>query len=759
MPHIQKISKLKYPGALQDFTWPEDLLVFARFNLIYGPNASGKTTISRVFRYLQKKTTPPTPVSVQVCIRGRTFEGPDFEAVPVSVRVFNRDFIDENVFPVSGSNVPFILVLGKESVNKKKQVQVWNKEQIVIGNDLNRAIQTKRQAAKDLDRYCIDQARNIKRHMRVASSGRYDNYHKGVYRSAAQQVTANGSHAAHILEPEQRNRFFRQIQEEIKQRIPEVGYSLPSVRALGNRISKFLAETVTTSLVIDTLKNDPILGEWTRAGLNLHKRYETNTCLFCEQDIPKKRLAALEAHFSKAFDRYIQELEQQVVELKSVAKQAEQVSLPHETKFYDHLRKDYNDAARDLEIALTSLRRYAGDLISALGKKKKHPFRALKLNVSPPKIAEDVVTRLNLVIQRHNEASNNFDDRQTHAEKSIVADLIAQGGDQFLRLVKANNRADSDEESLRGGLGRLSNKIKQTESEIREHLDPDELNEELKKYLGHSEFRLEVRENGYQIMRGDTLADSMSEGEKTALALLYFLKSLRDDRFALNKGVVVLDDPVSSLDSNALYLAFGHIKERTNGVAQLFVLTHNFAFFRLVRRWFHHIQGQKKRDISKRPSRFYMLERVFNHPSPHTIIQKLDPLLEWYESEYHYLFACIFKATRRTRIPLEEAYVLSNVARRLLEAFLAFRYPDIHGPGELRKKMERVEIAEATKTRIDRFINTHSHDHIIDEPTHSPHVFEESKSVLSDILDLIESEDARHFGAMIELIKARHVDT
>lgn len=144
-----------------------------------------------------------------------------------------------------------------------------------------------------------------------------------------------------------------------------------------------------------------------------------------------------------------------------------------------------------------------------------------------------------------------------------------------------------------------------------EHRQPaEELNEDLNKYLGHGELQLEIRETGYVITRNSVPAESLSEGETTAIAVLYFLKSLQDRRFELNKGLVVLDDPVSSLDTNALYLAFGFIRARTTNAGQLIVLTHNFTFFREVRNWFHHLTRQGKKDINQRPARFYMLDFV-----------------------------------------------------------------------------------------------------------------------------------------------------
>lgn len=54
---ISKISKLKDFGIFHDFTWKTELSDFKKFNLIYGWNRSGKTTISRVFASCEKKCT------------------------------------------------------------------------------------------------------------------------------------------------------------------------------------------------------------------------------------------------------------------------------------------------------------------------------------------------------------------------------------------------------------------------------------------------------------------------------------------------------------------------------------------------------------------------------------------------------------------------------------------------------------------------------------------------------------------------------
>ena len=52
---INKISKLKDFGIFHHFSWMKELPEFKKFNLLYGWNRSGKTTISRVFTSCERK--------------------------------------------------------------------------------------------------------------------------------------------------------------------------------------------------------------------------------------------------------------------------------------------------------------------------------------------------------------------------------------------------------------------------------------------------------------------------------------------------------------------------------------------------------------------------------------------------------------------------------------------------------------------------------------------------------------------------------
>ena len=120
MRRIEKITRLRHPGVLNDFVWPTDLPTFGRFNLIYGWNGTGKSTLSSLFRCIEQRISPPEG-KVVLQIDGAEVDGTSFRALTLPVRVFNRDFVNENVFPTGGGDVPPILIVGKENVERQAE--------------------------------------------------------------------------------------------------------------------------------------------------------------------------------------------------------------------------------------------------------------------------------------------------------------------------------------------------------------------------------------------------------------------------------------------------------------------------------------------------------------------------------------------------------------------------------------------------------------------------------------------------------------
>lgn len=102
------------------------------------------------------------------------------------------------------------------------------------------------------------------------------------------------------------------------------------------------------------------------------------------------------------------------------------------------------------------------------------------------------------------------------------------------------------------------------------------------------------RDRFYKIQRSDgsDAKETLSEGERSFIALLYFyrlVKGSESESRTVPDRVVVFDDPVSSLDSDVLFVVsslirglFQEVREKTGQIKQVFVLTHNAYFHKEV---------------------------------------------------------------------------------------------------------------------------------------------------------------------------------
>ena len=748
MAKIQKITRMKHPGVLRDFTWRADLPEFGRYNIVYGWNGSGKTTLSRLFRSLELRSVPRIGQAI-LAIDGVELRSQDFPSATVHVRVFNRDFVNESVFPVNGGDVPPIFVVGKDSVDKQKEANSLMGRKLARETDLTHALARLKSAERELDKHCIDRAGDIRGDLRTSGSSAYNNYDKRAYRSQAQKMMADGDAESHMIADETRKSLFNQHVATIKPRVSEIVLTLPDVKQLHESVTT-IRKTTVVSIVIEKLKDDTRLGSWVGEGLKLHKEFQSQKCLFCEQEIPTERYAALEAHFSTEYDQFIQRVDLLLDQLMTYARDLDGVDVPNQAEVYEDIQASFVAAELSFRQALAKLSEFLNILILRLKEKRKEPFKSLDTEITVPGIDTDISESLNKVIQFHNEVCDNFQSTTIKARDRLAAGMVAENSGDYSDLAIAVTNARDAIAPIETDIQILTQDIERLEREIVEHRQPaEDLNNDLNNYLGHDELHLKVKNTGYVFMRNGVPADSLSEGERTALALLYFLKSLDDREFNLNEGVIVLDDPVSSLDENSIFLAFGYISQRTQDGAQLFLLTHNFTFFRQVRNWFHHLNRRNRR----RPARFYMLDRVPDSETRRTEIRPLDPLLEKYESDYHFLFARVYRErSAAVGTTLVQLYDIPNVARRLLESFLAFRVP--HISGGLWQKLRQSQFDQSRNTRILRLVNTHSHNDGIGVPGHDPSLLGEARSVLDDLLEFIRSEDSEHYNAMVEVVRS-----
>ncbi|MDP2804513.1 MAG: AAA family ATPase, partial [Gallionellaceae bacterium] len=93
-------------------------------------------------------------------------------------------------------------------------------------------------------------------------------------------------------------------------------------------------------------------------------------------------------------------------------------------------------------------------------------------------------------------------------------------------------------------------KIRKLESSLSSAgVGAEKFNEALHRFLGRSELSLRFKpeDSGYEIIRNNTGEHdgNLSEGEKTAIAFVYFITKLTENDNKISDTIVVVDDPVS----------------------------------------------------------------------------------------------------------------------------------------------------------------------------------------------------------------------
>ena len=96
---------------------------------------------------------------------------------------------------------------------------------------------------------------------------------------------------------------------------------------------------------------------------------------------------------------------------------------------------------------------------------------------------------------------------------------------------------------------------------------------------------------------------------------------------------------------------------------------------------------------------------------------------------------------------------MPNIARRLLDAFLSFRYPDKPSESLSQKLQQATEVSLERRTRILRFLNTYSHVDGMPMPEHDASLLSEARIVMQDVLDVIKTLDEGHYNRMVRLVE------
>ena len=558
-------------------------------NFFFGNNGAGKSTIAKAIKSSAGLTYAP----------GRTAS----DYLPL---VYNQDFIDENFR--SYRNMKGVFTLNAKNAEIQKQIDEVTEKRTQVKKLLSEAsdkrgkiTNAKDKLHKDFLKECWERGRTL----RDDFPGTMDK--KGKSDPFAREIL---KHAPADIDMEDLRRLYESAYSETAkryQRFTTIADPMVMDTVDGREIlSKPIVNSADTELA--GFLRDIGATEWMRQGHDAYSHNANGRCPYCGGDLP----ADFEQTFIASFDNRYQENLRLLDEfLARYKKSANELFVPLQTtpvELYPQIDlKPYADKLAVLKAAIQAN-------IETIKSKTENPASAVALTDIQP-ILEDlaeIINGFNTLIDANNAIVAAGPTKRTECTdavfsllsfmlKDVIATYRKSDGDMQAELdaldaeIKAHN-ATLDE--IKTQLKTLRGKTVETDTA------KDSINLMLRD-SGMRGFSLEPKagvDNVYEVRRPDgTIADNLSEGEKNLIAFLYFYHLVHGSDSAdgeTREKIVVIDDPVSSMDSGSLFIVSTLVRQmieicrnnadnrnRTaegNFIKQIFILTHNAYFHREV---------------------------------------------------------------------------------------------------------------------------------------------------------------------------------
>ncbi|GAA7108440.1 AAA family ATPase [Helicobacter pylori] len=424
--------------------------------------------------------------------------------------------------------------------------------------------------------------------------------------------------------------------------------------------------------------------EFIEKGIELQKEMPDNACPFCRQEITNNIIQAYTSYFNKSIEQFKQDSLEVSGTLKKILEQWNiKEILQSFERFEPFMKKDFSTNKESLKNALEQIKVLLEKLQKEVGKKEgvknEKEFQEIdkKLSENYEKLQKCVNETRNILNQKKEQKK-----KLEKLKKDLKEARIKKAKHDSYDWQKSKEEAKRKLSVLNykhGILNRLLEKIDKKLKELYNQKRPDTkiINNYLKalnlpKYSLDKDYRI--------VLNSDALENSeakiiLSDGEKTTLAFAYFLARLKlfYKKEDLKNLVVVIDDPISSLGEQRIYnttclvakinqeLAREKLSNKEDK-AQVFVLTHNHTFMA------HLINMVGKH------ARYFQLER---HQGQLKIVCK-DEVKGYFDTFYLLLFKEVYAFAKKEKVQddFNEAINYGNKIRILLESFLKINFID-----------------------------------------------------------------------------------
>lgn len=778
---IKRIKQLKGYGIFHDFNWGAELSDFRKFNLIYGWNRSGKTTISRVFASCEKKSTYDKDKFRQYPENGEfeiknydetTVKNTDVSTNLLPIKVFNQDFIDDNIsFEPFDSCNPIIYV-SEEDIGSKKRLEKLKLDKITLDKAYEQTKKDKLAKEDTKNTFLIGLGREIANILFDKS------YNKTKVESKINIIGIDNFADKTLSEQDKKKHETISKSDAEKEQLVISKLPVGNFSLFFTQVKSLLDKKVVSEL-LQRLKDpedvdgglDEELNNWVKQGFDIHKsKNQFKKCFFCENDLDSNLFDSLAKHFSKDYENLQSSIEFLIKDLKK----EKLANIPEKNgELYVDLRNEYETTAKKYNEIVKKQNDWLWNSEMWLEQKYKNPFNPdIPEMVDAPEnytdLLNEIIDELNKIISKHNLRAQNHNTEVINSREKLELHSIAVAlfEQDYKKMGEEVKIAETKEKDALNAVNNNNFDIAELEKQTSNiGIAIIDINKHLEEFFGRKEIELALDEDnkGYTIKRDGKSAKNLSEGEKTAIAFSYFIVKVGEGDFDKSKGIIFIDDPISSFDSNFIYHSFSMINTHFKEVGQLFISTHNFQLFNLVKDWFINKNNSTKKDNEKLrmgnktekpiPCEFFMVENFTESDVRKAKIVALDKTLRNYKSEYHFLFAKLKEFSEKQDTQYEDFYTIGNMARRFFDIFADFKIPTT---GDQKSKMEALirsindsdeKISTVAAGKAYKLVNEFSHN---SDPTSTIEHKDksESKDAIKILLNIVKESDQKHFEVL-----------
>ena len=558
-------------------------------NFFFGNNGSGKSTIAKAILSGEGVTYTS----------GRT-------ASDYLTLVYNQDFIDANF--KSYRNMKGVFTLNAKNAEVQQKINEKIEERSTEQKTLNAATDKRAKLAaaqeklrKDFYKDCWDREKAFREEFSRTQTG------KGKSEQFTKEIL---KHTPHEVDLEELRRLYDSAFSDTAkryQRFAEIGNTAVMDTVPGSCI---LSVVIVNSADTDLAGFLRSIGatEWMRQGHDEFTNKTDGKCPYCGRTLPEDFEQTVTASFDTRYQDNLQKLTDFLNLYRDTANTMFMPLRNIPSEVYPQIDvKPYMDKLEILKAAIQAN-------IEEIKAKAENPaVTAVISDIAP--ILEDlavIINRFNALIDANNAIVDAGPKKKAECTEQVFSllafrlkDVIAAYQQSDAQISTELSALDTEIASHNTELANIKTVLKTLRGQTVETETAKESINTMLRDSGMQGFSLQPKANVdhvYEVRRPDgSIADNLSEGEKNFIAFLYFYHLVYGSDSAEGETrdkIVVIDDPVSSMDSGSLFIVSTLVRQMIeicrnnadnryravdgNFIKQIFILTHNAYFHREI---------------------------------------------------------------------------------------------------------------------------------------------------------------------------------